>query len=85
MVCEGLHDCVDRSRYVEKPPYDPSQRCNSGKHRAADLNYGVRSCSAHEHERRQNDSHYDHLHGLDTQIEGENPGNSLPAGESESV
>lgn len=48
MPGERIHDLVDRSRDVEKPLNNPSQRGNCSANRAADSEKWVRAGSAHE-------------------------------------
>jgi hypothetical protein len=45
--------------------------------------HGLDSCPTHQHERRQTDGYYQHLHRLDAQIERENPCQSFPMCQSE--
>jgi len=79
----AIHNGIHGIRHGEEAFSDPSCGCQTGKQSPADSEPRVSARSAHQNERRHSGSDYDQLHRLDTQVESQKVGDTLPPTQSQ--
>ena len=85
MAGQCIHDAVGRSGHLEETLDHPREGGSTGEDCAADAQQWVGSRSAHEKKRGQDDGDDEQLHGLNTEIEGQNAADLLPAAQPQAL